>query len=173
MIDLNDPDMREIVLDFCSESEDLIENLKDYLEAFEDDPTDNHLLEQFGQTIDRMMGAAKTIGAEEIGHLCEMGKIIGYKASQNDNQGLNEMTCGILFDLTEFVEILVNNLKEQKEEGDFNIEAFNKRLNWLADKFKHIGRASCSFEDEDDDSEEDTSTTAELEALIKKFGKAG
>lgn len=170
MIDLNDPDMKEIVIEFCDESDELLEQLRDYLDDFEDDPSNPKLLEEFGQTIDRIMGASKTLGLKDIGHLCQMGKIIGYKGSQAKEQPLQEVTGGVLFDLCDLLEVLLVNLRESKEENDYNIEAFKGRLQWLAGKFKHIERASCSF-DEQEAKKDSTKTTAELDRLINQFGK--
>ena len=68
MIDINDPDMREIVDEFCNESGELLEHLRDTLDKFEDDPESPKLLEEFGQTVDRIMGASKTLGLEDLGH---------------------------------------------------------------------------------------------------------
>jgi chemotaxis protein histidine kinase CheA len=172
MFDLNDPDMKEIVDEFCNECSELIEELVEKLEEYEDNPKNSGLLENYGQIIDRMMGAAKTMGAEEIGTLCQMGKIIGYKASQNTQQALNEIAAGILFDTVDLLEILVGNLRDQKvDDHDFNIEAFITRLNWLAEKYKHIDRGSCDIDQDGVDALNGANTTAELEALISQFGK--
>ena len=67
MIDINDPDMREIVDEFCNESGELLEHLRDTLDKFEDDPESPKLLEEFGQTVDRIMGASKTLGLKILG----------------------------------------------------------------------------------------------------------
>ena len=63
---LNDPSMREIVIDFCDESDKLFDQLESHLENLESNPKNNMELEKFGQIIDRIMGAAKSIGASEI-----------------------------------------------------------------------------------------------------------
>lgn len=170
MIDINDPDMKEIVIEFCDESDELLEDLRDILDEFEDHPEEPKHLEKFGQTVDRIMGAAKTLGLKEIGHLCQMGKIIGYKGSQAKEQPLQEVTGGVLFDLCDLLEVLLLNIREGSDEHDYNLEAFKGRLQWLASKFKHIDRASCSF-DEQEAKKEATKTTAELDRLISQFGK--
>lgn len=173
MIDINDPDMKEIVVEFCDESDELLEKLKDTLDDFEDDPTQSKLLEEFGQTIDRIMGAAKTLGLSEIGDLCQMGKIIGYKGSQAKEQPLQEVTGGVLFDLTDLLEVLLTNVREGKGDHDYNVSAFKDRLQWLASKFKHIERASCAFDEKEANKKAPKTTTAELDRLINQFGKAG
>lgn len=163
MIDLKDPSMKEIVDDFCTECEELLAVLEDKLESFEDSE-DAKNLEEFGQTIDRIMGAAATIGAETIGHLCKMGKIIGYKSSQSSDKKLNQVVAGVLFDLVDMLTELIKNLRQGVDKSDLNVDAFITRLEWLSNKFKHIDRASCDFEEGDN-----TMTTSELEALINQF----
>ncbi len=174
MIDLNDPDMKEIVIEFCDESDELIEELRDTLDEFEDHPEKPEYLEKFGQTIDRIMGASKTLGLQDLGDLCQMGKIIGYKASQVGEQPLQEVSGGILFDLCDLVEVLLTNLREGSESHDFNVEAFKGRLEWLAAKFKHIERASCAFDEKEAKGAKakGKTTTAELDRLINQFGRA-
>ncbi len=176
MIDLNDPEMKELVDEFCDESDDLLEQLRDILDNFEDDPTQSSLLEEFGQTVDRIMGAAQTMGVNDIGSLCQMGKIIGYKASQSKQQALQEVTAGVLFDLCDFLEVLLVNIREGEEHSDLNYETFQNRLQWLADKFKDIERSSCSIEEDKTASDaqdgKGAKTTAELQKLISQFGKA-
>ena len=55
-------------------------------------------MEQFGQIVDRVMGAAKSINAQEIGAFCELCKVIAYKASQTKDDRLLEVVVSILFD---------------------------------------------------------------------------
>lgn len=172
MIDINDPDMKEIVIEFCDESDGLLEKLRDTLDDFEDDPSKGELLEEFGQTIDRIMGAAKTLGLNDLGQLCQMGKIIGYKGSQAKEQALKEVTGGVLFDLTDLLEVLLTNVREGKTEHEYNVDAFKDRLQWLAGKLKHIERASCAFDEKEVKKKAPPATTAELDRLISQFGKA-
>ena len=173
MIDLKDPDMKEIVDEFCQEAFDLIEELNSILEEFEDNPSDKTLLEKYGQTVDRIMGAAKTLGLDEVGHLAQMGKILGYKSSQAENENLQEIAGGVLFDLCDLLEVIITNVKEGKDQNDheFNMEAFKGRLQWLAGKLRHIERGSCAVPGEEKKPAK-KSTTAELDRLINQFGKA-
>jgi len=175
MIDITDPDMKEIVMEFCAESDDLLEQLRDCLDNFEDDTSQSHYLEEFGQSVDRIMGAAQTLEMDDIGELCQMGKIIGYKASQSQKIALQEVTAGVLFDLCDFLEVLLVNIREGESHSDLNYETFKDRLQWLADKFKDIDRASCTIEEKVSGSTATASAskaTAELEKLISQFGDA-
>jgi molecular chaperone GrpE (heat shock protein) len=52
---LNDPEMKEIVDDFCNEALELFDQLEEALEDFEDNPSDTSKLELFGLIIERVI----------------------------------------------------------------------------------------------------------------------
>ena len=145
---LNDPSMKEIILDFCAEAEALFDQLEQSLEQTEEDPSNTKELEKFGQIIDRIMGAAKSIGATEIATFCELGKVIGYKSSQIKDIPLIEVVVAILFDSLHMLRKMILALKEGNDRSmaNLNTKAFGTRLNWLSAKFKDIDRASCAIE---------------------------
>lgn len=147
---LNDPSMREIVEDFCKECFDLYDQLEEVLETLEDDPQTQGALEKFGQIIDRIMGAAKSIGATDIATFCELGKIIGYKSSQTKEIPLLEIVVAVLFDSLDLLRKMTESIMNNKSKSMKNLSsaAFVTRLNWLSDKFKDIDRASCTIEAE-------------------------
>lgn len=143
---LKDPDMEEIVVGFCDESDELAEQLEQILEEYEDDFAQTELLERYGQIIDRIMGAAKSIEANTIGHYCELGKIISYKASQTNDKELLTIVCAVLFDTLEVVQAMLESVRKTKEEkvAGINLEKLATRLKWLSEKFTHIERASVA-----------------------------
>ncbi len=145
---LNDPSMKEIILDFCEEAELLFDQLESSLEITEENPANNKELEKFGQIIDRIMGAAKSIGATEIATFCELGKIIGYKSSQIRDTTLIEIVVAILFDSLHMLRKMITALREGNGRSmeNLNTKAFTTRLNWLSAKFKDIDRASCAID---------------------------
>jgi len=149
---LNDPSMKEIVVDFCDESLELFAQLEECLENLEDDPSAIAELEKFGQIIDRVMGAAKSMGANEIATFCELGKVIGYKSSQIKDVALIEIVTAILFDSVDLLNKMVNGLKSGTEENTkgLSTDAFVTRLHWLKDKFNDIERSSCAMESSKD-----------------------
>lgn len=147
MNDLKNPDLKEIVEEFCNESDELIDLLYSTLDDFEE--TSNvQALEQFGQIIDRIMGAAKSIGAQKTGQFSELGKVIGYKSSQTNDPQLLKITHAVLSDNVNIVETLLKNIRKTQEEkvDGINLDAFGSRLKWLSEKFKHIERASVAIE---------------------------
>lgn len=145
---LKDPDMAEVILDFCDESDKIYSEIEEILEDYEDEP-DSKKLEIFGQTIDRVMGAAKSIEAHQSGLYCELGKTISYKASQSDDKGLLDIVVAVLFDTVDILKSMNKNILIEKEErvDGVNLEAFATRLHWLADKLKDIKRSSVSVDE--------------------------
>ncbi len=103
---LEDPDMAEIVDDFCKESETIYIQLEEILEDYEDAP-EGGKLEEFGQIIDRVMGAAKSVDAHQTGVYCELGKTISYKASQSMDKALLDIVLAVLFDTVEILQYLI------------------------------------------------------------------
>lgn len=145
---LNDPSMKEIVDDFCEEANTLFDQLEKSLNLLEINPSNSKELENFGQVIDRIMGAAKSIGANEIATFCQLGKVIGYKSSQIIDIPLIEVVVAILFDSLEMLRKMIEALKAGNDKcmNNLNTKAFVTRLNWLSEKFKNIERSSCSVE---------------------------
>lgn len=140
---LNDPEMKEIIDDFCLESRDLLRQIEEALEAYEEDLNRYDKLEEFGQIIDRIMGTAKNLDLDQLGIICELGKVIGYKASQSKEPRINTIVCGVLFDTCDLLNVVFDDLQDGTSKvKEFNVEAFITRLRWLSDKFKHIERGS-------------------------------
>ena len=148
---LDDPSMKEIVDDFCKESFELFTELEECLEKLEDEPTLTEELEKFGQIIDRIMGAAKSVGADDVATFCELGKTIGYKSSQIKDNALLEVVVAILFDAVEILKKMITKIQTKENHGlkTINTDAFGTRLRWLADKFKNIERSSVAYEEEE------------------------
>ncbi|MDD4975339.1 MAG: hypothetical protein PHY93_13350 [Bacteriovorax sp.] len=145
---LNDPSMKEIVDDFCEEANSLFDLLETSLNLIEENPSSTKELEKFGQIIDRIMGAAKSIGATEIAIFCELGKVIGYKSSQIKEIPLIEVVVAILFDSLEMLRKMTESLRagNDKSMNKLNTKAFATRLTWLSEKFKDIERSSCAID---------------------------
>jgi chemotaxis protein histidine kinase CheA len=145
---LNDPSMKEIVLEFCDEAESLLDQLQESLEKMEENPTNTKELEKFGQVIDRIMGAAKSIGANDVAIFSELGKVIGYKSSQIKDVPLIEVVVAILFDSLDLLRKMITAIRLGNESGmkNLNTKAFVTRLNWLSAKFKDIDRASIAID---------------------------
>ena len=144
---LSDPEMEEIVIGFTEEADTLYDDLTEILESYEDEPKQKKL-EEFGQVIDRVMGAAKSIEANRTGNFCELGKTISYKASQSMDQELLNIVVAVLFDTVEILQKINKKIIKSKTEEleELNLDRFGTRLRWLSEKFQNIERGSVSIE---------------------------
>lgn len=72
---------QDLLQGFIEETQAIIESTQASLIEFttSKDPV---CFEKFGQQIDRVMGAALTLGFQEVGDLARIGKEVGYKSSQ-------------------------------------------------------------------------------------------
>lgn len=166
---LTDPDMKEVVIEFCQESKDIFSELEEILDEYEEQASPD-LLEKFGQTIDRVMGAAKNLEAHTLGTYCELGKTISYKAGQSDNEELLNIVIAVLFDMMDILNKLIQNVEDKQEESvqGISLEAFGKRLHWLSDKFKEIQRSSVAIDSEDLSQSDDPQ--ASIDQLLADLG---
>lgn len=169
---MDDP---EIIEDFINESNSLFDNLETILEDLEDNPENPEKLEEFGQVIDRIMGAAKSIQADQIALFCELGKIIGYKSSQVKDIPLINIVVAILFDSIDLLRKMCESLKADgnTELKSLSTEAFGTRLHWLSEKFKHIDRASVSFKEKNESSENKTSDKMDQSSIDDLMAELG
>lgn len=132
---------KEIIKGFCEETDILLKELIRITEVFEDTQKPE-LLGEFGQVIDRIMGAAYTLELDEIGRFCELGKKIGYKASQTTDPKLLQLAGPILADTAEILSTMIKDLNNVQSEGNARVqlEAFKSRLKWFLEKFQNINR---------------------------------
>jgi chemotaxis protein histidine kinase CheA len=166
---LLDDSMKEIVLDFCTESSKFLDELDEILFLLEDDIGEVQHLEKFGQVIDRIMGAAKALEFHKIATMCELGKIIGYKSSQISDKELLNIVVAVLFDSVEILKKMVKSVEKTFEvsiEG-ISTTAFITRLKWLSDKFAHVERASVAIVESNT---APASTQDSIDDLLKQLG---
>ncbi len=162
---LEDPDMQEVIDGFCEESLDIIDELETILDELEDAPS-SKLFESFGQKIDRIMGAARTLQLDEFGALTELGKTLGYKASQVSNPEAGEVITAILFDLVEVSKKYIHKIEKRELIAlkSLGLERITKRAVVVSEKFNDITRTSVATEEV---SEHDQKS---IEALLKNLG---
>jgi hypothetical protein len=144
----------EILREFQEESKSLIEQLTEILEKCEGDFSQVKSLEQYGQTVDRIMGAAKSIGLiitdkahfiHTIGDYTALCKAVGYKASQiKDNEPFYNICVGLLADATEMLSDMIRAMTEGKkiEIKSLFSKTFLDRLKWVSEQFGADYRAS-------------------------------
>lgn len=163
--------MDEILKEFQDESKGYVSELMEILEYVEENIEENKKLEQFGQVVDRIMGAAKTLeGAYEdeslksISSYSELCKLIGYKASQlNQQDEFCAVVVAFLLDATEMLEELIDNVGSSEKISQTLTSTFLSRLQMISTKFDSSLRGSVSAEG-------NASTQAEIDELLKKMG---
>lgn len=142
----------EIISSFLDESYDIIEQLEVILEACENDFQQVKQLENFGQMVDRIMGAAKSIALQvetkslslnaigEYAHIC---KNVGYKSSQIiSNDKFYNICVSFLMDALEVLREACDALKHKKEIDLEKKQNFLDRLKWIDGQFSSEYRAS-------------------------------
>jgi len=168
--------MDDMLKDFCAESKGLIDQMAEILEKVEADPTQFKVLEEFGQVVDRIMGSAKFLALNYppdhpihgMANFAELCKIIGYKASQtNNNSNLITVVVAFLFDATEALATMtyVIDTDQTKMLNEVLTSTFLDRLHWLASKFDENLRATVAIT-----KESANSTQADIDALLKQMG---
>jgi hypothetical protein len=174
MIDVNDPSYREILDDFIKESLTLLNDLDAILLKIEKDQSQIILLEKFGQIIDRIMGASKSLNMHDISNYCELGKLIGYKCSQIDDKhkAIIPFVIPILSDAIVLLKKMMTQLQKTKQVNlkEINLKAFGSRLKWLSEKFKFIDRSSCKDTDHNDKTKSFSLNQVSIDDLLQNLG---
>ncbi len=142
----------EILSDFVLESKQIVDEILEILEEAEGDFSKVSTLEQYGQKVDRIMGAAKSVAmmAPEdhpihwVADYAAVCKSVGYKTSQiKDNKDFYDICVGLLLDATENLAELMDHLDQTVQDLRARVpEAFLTRLKWVAEKFSADFRMS-------------------------------
>lgn len=98
---------------FLTDAFEVLANLKQFMSSF-NSLEDRSLFEQYGQQVDRIMGAAFTLSLSEIGELTKMGKELGYKASQVDDINKLISVQSILSQLNKALETILMHFKKNR-----------------------------------------------------------
>jgi chemotaxis protein histidine kinase CheA len=141
----------EIVQEFCSETKVLLSELEPLLEALELNPANFKALEDFGQKVDRIMGAAKSLEFHQMGLISEFCKTISYKSAQSKNTELVIIVVAFLFEAVEILNAMIENLQNNKraELDPSAIKPILSRLEFISGRLAHIQRSSVAINDKD------------------------
>lgn len=168
---------REIVESFYIESKSLVVQLVELLERVDGDFTKADQLEIYGQTVDRIMGAAKSIALAfpeghliyKIGDLSAICKAVGYKASQiRGNPEFFNISVALLLDATEGLDGMLEALKKGQEKDIREVfnQTFINRLKWISSKFGSEVRETVGPKEPS----ADKLSQGEIDGLLKKLG---
>lgn len=141
----------EIVREFCLETKTLLIELEPLLEDLELNPANFKALENFGQKVDRIMGAAKSLEFHQMGTISEYCKTISYKSAQSKNTELVIIVVAFLFEAVEIINQMIENLEHNKsaELDPLTINPILSRLTFISGRLAHIQRSSVAINDKD------------------------
>lgn len=166
----------QILKDFLGESKTLIERMTDILEKCEGDFSQVQSLEDYGQNVDRIMGAAKSLAISvdpkhlihKIGDYAAICKAVGYKASQiKDNEQFYNICVALLLDGTEVLEQMIDGVSDGKSEiKELFSQTFLERLKWVSAQFGSQYRASVEVAK----TPKNKMNQSDIDDLMKKLG---
>jgi len=134
---------KDILKDFVNESKRLIQDLVELLEAIEGDFSQVTQLEEFGQKVDRIMGAAQSLALlvppehalHKVADCAALCKAVGYKAAHiKGNPQLYDVCVALLLDATEVLRKGLENIENETSEDlktPFSA-TFVDRLRWVS-----------------------------------------
>lgn len=172
--------MDEIVVDFKEESKELIGQLNQILAECEGNFDKRIRLEEYGQIVDRIMGGSKSLAMvfddtthiDKIGSYAELCKLVGYKASQIENNvPFYDIVVGLLMDATEMLEEISNSLAtpQEKDIKDLLSKTFLERLQWVSQQFDENTRGTVAI----DQTGKKKTGQSEIDDLLASMGIGG
>jgi hypothetical protein len=174
----------EILEDFKKESKTLLKEMNEILDKVEDNFSLVVDLEKYGQTVDRMMGGAKSLAKNfpedfppehfihQFGDYAALCKAVGYKASQiKSNEQFFNVCVALLQDATDILSKMLatlgtaNNLPISK----ILSKTFLDRLKWVSNQFGTEISATVSSAPTEKTAK---MSQTEIDDLLKKLGIA-
>lgn len=166
------------IREFQIESQQIMVRLQEILEACEGDFQQVKRLEDYGQSVDRIMGAAKSLISvagpfasvvEELGDYAAVCKAVGYKASQiRDNEQFYDVCVACLQDATDVLKDIVDHMfqEEKKNIKSYLSNALIDRLKWVSSQFGAEYKATLDVHG----GKATKMNQGEIDELLKKLG---
>ena len=134
---------QEIIQDFINETNEILSLTYVSLSRFIEDPNPV-CFENYGQNIDRVMGAALTLGFADLGNLARLGKEIGYKSSQINDINRLLVVHSLLSQLNKEIVKVVRHLQHNRPHDNESVKIFIRKLQRASDELGDI-RASVKI----------------------------
>lgn len=164
---------KEIIRDFVNESKQIVTECLNLLEGIEGNYQQVSLLETYGNSIDRIMGGARTLGldlSEEsvlsmISDYAAVCKNVGYKAAQiKGNEAFFNVCVGLLIDGSEMLSRLLDKAELPLADVKKTIpDEFIGRVRWALQQFSDDVRSTVASTP--------SLSQAEVNALLNKLAK--
>jgi hypothetical protein len=127
---------QDLVSGFVDETNEILAQTDQHLSDFLAHQNPNQF-EAYGQGIDRVMGAALTLGFTDLGDLARLGKEVGYKASQvtdiNQLLVIHSLLSQLNKELNRVVKSLNSHQQYEQEDLHFLIQKLKKASSNLGD----------------------------------------
>jgi len=165
----------QILKEFQSESKILINKMTSILNRCEGDLSQVQSLEDYGQSVDRIMGAAKSLALlappehliHKIADYSAICKAVGYKSAQiKNNEQFYDICVALLADGTEVLQALIQGLSQPVEIKDLFSKTFLDRLRWVSNEFGTEFRSSLDVHK----GQKNKLSQNEIDELLKKLG---
>jgi chemotaxis protein histidine kinase CheA len=118
---------QELMDEFINESREVLGILQHCLLDFLAGPRPS-LFEDFAQAIDRVMGAALTLGLEDLGNLARLGKELGYKSCQIDDIDRLLAVHGLLSQLCKVMSEMLVDIYRQRKSDEVVVKSLLSKL---------------------------------------------
>ncbi len=166
----------EILKEFQNESKILIDKMGSILDTCEGDYSQVKGLEEYGQNVDRIMGAAKSLALlaepdhmiHKIADYSAICKAVGYKSSQiSGNEQFYDICVALLMDGTEVLKVMIDNLTTGKNTiQELFSKTFLERLRWVSSVFSADIRGSVDV----NKGQKTKLSQDDIDDLLKKLG---
>lgn len=166
----------EILEEFQNESKILMEKMVQILDQCEGNAKQVKGLEEYGQNVDRIMGAAKSLALlaepdhmiHKIADYSAICKAVGYKSSQIEgNDQFYDICVALLMDGTEVLQTMIDNVSTGNNAiKELFSKTFLDRLRWVSSVFNENIRASVDV----NKSDKPKLNQNEIDDLLKKLG---
>ena len=163
----------EIIRDFVSESKNIVTEGLTLLESIEGNFSQVSLLETYGNSLDRIMGGAKTLSLDQseenvlsiISDYAAVCKNVGYKAAQiKDNEAFYDICVGFLIDASEMLIRILDQAELPLIEVKKSIsDEFITRLKWVLSQFGDNVRSTVATTP--------SLSKADVDALLNRISK--
>ena len=114
--------------------------LEDFLDKFEVDLSNKHLLVEADRKIDEIKNSCLDKGFNELGLFCDIMKTICYKLGFVKDDSFSTVVVGLLFNSAEFLKSELNQVRKSVGSSirDNPNKALFNRFHWLNQKFNSI-----------------------------------
>ena len=164
---------KKIVADFIIESRKIVLNLTIILTEIKGQPSLSLKLHDYGNQVDRIMGAAQTLAlamSEEhafdlISDYSSICKTVAYKAAKlNDNVPFYDLCIALLVDATDTLGFLIDRINTPAEQLKKAVEhTMIERFRWVSQNILQDGSKSSGLE-------AGKMSQDDVDALLKKMG---